>query len=99
MLVSKSLVIGAAFLALAAASNGQSIGINFTGGGNASSPAISMLPTDSAGVVPQTNFNNVAGGSGTGLSLLNGSGIATPVTLTFTAGGTYSSIGGAAITP
>ena len=75
------------------------IGINFTGGGNASSPAISILPTDSAGVVAQMNWNNFAGGNGTNLVLVDNTGATTGALLTFTASGTYSSIGGAGIVP
>jgi hypothetical protein len=76
-----------------------SIGINFTGGGNTSSPAVAMLAGDSAGVVPQINFNNFAGGSASGVALNDNTGVANGATLTFTSGGTYSSIGGAAIAP
>ena len=77
----------------------QTIGVNFTGGGNGSSPAVSLLPSDSAGVLPATNYNNVAGSSGTNVALVNGAGNATTATMTFSAGGTYSSVAGAAITP
>jgi hypothetical protein len=57
------------FLALSAAlcfagihtASGGSIGINFTGGGNGGSPAISLLSSDTAGVVAQMNWNNFAG--------------------------------------
>jgi hypothetical protein len=92
----------AGFVVLVAAgisSHAAGIGINFTGGGNASSPAISLLPTDVAGVVPQSNFNNISGGSGAALALVNNSGAATPATLTFTSSGTYSSIGEPGIAP
>jgi len=75
------------------------IGVNFTGGGNGSSPAVSLVASDSAGVVPQINWNNAAGGTGTSLPLLDNTGAATAAALTYTAGGTYSSIGGAAIAP
>src|SRR5947209_19995760 len=45
-------------LACCSAAMAASVGINFTGGGNGSSPAVSMASTDSAGVIPQTNYNN-----------------------------------------
>src|SRR3954447_23575466 len=92
--------IAAAFVVVAAAIPARAgIGVNFTGGGNGSSPPISLLPTDVAGVVPQANYNNFAGGTGTGLALVDNTGVASPATLTYTASGTYSSIGGATIAP
>jgi hypothetical protein len=93
--------IAAAFVIVAAGipARAASIGINFNGGGNASSPPVSLLPTDVAGVVPQANYNNFGGGSGTGLALIDSTGVASPAILTYTASGNYSSIGGAAIAP
>jgi hypothetical protein len=87
------------FTAFAATAGAASIGVNYTGGGNNSSPAVSLASTDAAGVVPQTNYNNFAGGSGTALALIDSAGAASGATLTYGSGGTYSSIGGAAIAP
>lgn len=99
----KKFVLSAFVAGLAAISttgaDAASIGINFTGGGNGGSPAVSLLPTDVAGVVPQSNFNNFAGGNATAQPLLNNAGAATTAVLTSTAGGTYSSVGGGAIAP
>jgi hypothetical protein len=64
------------------------IGVNFVGGSNGGAPT-SMDPTDSAGVVPQTNYNNVTGNTGTNVALNDKTGAATAVTLTFSAAGTW----------
>ena len=88
----------AALLVTAVIAHGASIGVNFTGGGNGGSLAISLLPTDLAGVIPQGNYNNVPGGSATNFALNNNLGLTTTALLTFTAGGTYSSVN-ATVTP
>ena len=77
----------------------NAISVNFTGGGNGGSPAVSMLPTDSAGVVPEANYNNENGGSGTGIALNDGTGASSGATLTYTSGGTWASVGGTTFTP
>ena len=64
------------------------IGVNFVGGSFGGAPT-SLDPTDSAGVVPQTNYNNVTGQTGAALALNNASGVATAVTLTFAGAGTW----------
>jgi hypothetical protein len=92
-------IFGALLLGIASEAGAASIGINFTGGTNNSSPAVSLLTTDLAGVIPQLNWNNFAGGNGAGLSLLDNSGASSGALLTFTASGVYSSIGGAGIAP
>ena len=58
------------------------VGINFTGGGT-DGPAGVLLSNDVAGVAPQANFNNLAGGTGTGVALLNADGTPSPVTATY----------------
>jgi hypothetical protein len=86
-------------LAAASVATASSIGVNFTGGGNGSSPAVSLLPTDTAGVVPQANYNNAPTGNGTSVPLVDNAGAPISASLTYTSGGTYSSIGGATIAP
>lgn len=67
------------------------IGINF-GSGRADA---SLNSADSAGVIPQTNWNNADGPSGGPLVLNNGAGIATAATLTWSTDEQWS-IGGPA---
>ncbi|HLH18011.1 MAG TPA: hypothetical protein VKX45_12355 [Bryobacteraceae bacterium] len=62
---------------------GSTIGVNFTNGG------ILMQPTDQPGVVPGADWNNVIGGSGTGIALHDSTGAATTATISFTAAGVY----------
>lgn len=90
-----AMALSIAVAGLAAATTAQaqsSIGVNFTGGGGGQGPN-SLAATDVAGVVPQDNFNNVAGASGTDVALLNDAGAASGATLTYTSGGTYSTSG------
>jgi hypothetical protein len=94
-----SLAAASVVVVASTAAHAISIGVNFSGGGNASSPAVNLAPGETAGVVPQSNFNNVAGGTGSGLALVDNTGAATGMVLAYTAGGTYSSIGGLAIAP
>lgn len=75
--------------ALAANTFAASIGVNFEGGGNGVG-AISMASTDVAGVVPQANFNNEPGNSGTSVGLNDATGHSTTALLTYSASGTYS---------
>lgn len=93
------LAAASVLLAASTAAHAVSVGVNFSGGGNGSSPAINLAPGEAAGVVPQNNFNNIAGGTGSNLSLVDNTGAPTGMILAYTAGGTYSSIGGLAIAP
>jgi len=91
-------LVGAAAMAvagMASAAPAPYVGVNFTGGGN-SIAAQSLDPADVAGVLPQANWNNVNGASGSGVALKDANGNATPVTLTFSGAGTWSSGAGAA---
>jgi hypothetical protein len=81
MKVHSSLVIGAAATAsLLAASSamGASIGVNFSGGGggpgNDAADQRDLLPTQAAGVVPSTNWNNATGFNATLPALLSDAG-------------------------
>ncbi|MDB5356759.1 MAG: hypothetical protein JWN24_3212 [Phycisphaerales bacterium] len=70
----------------------NSFGANFEGGGNGQ-PPLSLGATDFAGVpaVAQNNWNNIPGGTGAGVPLLdNASNFA--ATLNFTSGGTYATV-------
>jgi len=84
---------GAVSLALAGMASAAPIpyiALNFEGGNFGGAPT-SLAPTDIAGVVPQANFNNVSGQSGTTGPLVDASGVTTAVTLTFAAQGTWGS--------
>ena len=95
----KSRVLASAVtLALAAAAGADSIGINFR---RTTSGQQNMAPTESAGVVPQFNWNNTdgvaSGNAGANISgptantLVTGSGITVPgLSLTWQANGTWS---------
>jgi hypothetical protein len=58
------------------------IGINFVGGSGPAPNPTPMGAAEIAGFVPQANWNQAAGQSGTNLALLNQNGIATTATLT-----------------
>jgi hypothetical protein len=74
-------VLGLMALSSARASRADSIGINFTG--NYAANVIDA--TTSAGVVVQTNWNNLGGSSGTSGALNNNLGAATTTTLSYSA--------------
>ena len=69
------------------------ISVNFTGGGNGGRGLDAMAPGDIAGVVPLSNYNNMDTGNG-GATLNDSTGAATTALLSYSAGGTYSAIGG-----
>jgi hypothetical protein len=83
------LAVGAA-MAFGSVARADSIGINFTGGNNAGAPT-PLLATDSAGFVPQTNWNNANGTGGTLTGLNNQNGVATTAAATWHADGTWGS--------
>jgi hypothetical protein len=89
LLLRELFAAGVAWLGMAAASQAGIIGVNFEGGGN-NVGAVSLAPTDSAGVILQTNFNNETGGSGSNLVLNDGTGTPTTAELTFAGAGTYT---------
>lgn len=64
------------------------VGVNFVGG-NAGGAPTSLDPADSTGVVPQANWNNVAGASGSVIAMNDSAGASTPVTLTYAGAGTW----------
>ncbi len=77
------------------------IGVNFAGGGFGGSPAVNLLPSDIAGVVPAANYNNVPSAlTASALSLHDADGLSTTVTLSITGAGlSYSTISGPSISP
>lgn len=86
-------VFGALACTASLAFGQPSIAINFgadepalTGGGTLSA-------TDVAGAAPQANWNNVSGNFGTASDLVDSSGAATSVTITWTSPNTWSSTG------
>ncbi|HXJ59612.1 MAG TPA: PA14 domain-containing protein [Verrucomicrobiae bacterium] len=60
------------------------LGVNFIGG-DAAGASGSLRPIDVVGVVPQANFNNVAGATATDVPLVDADGAATPVTIGYSA--------------
>ncbi len=70
----------------------EPIGINF-GSGRANA---ALLPADSAGAIPQTNWNNADGASGGPLALNDSDGIATSASLTWATDEQWSAGGPAA---
>src|SRR5262245_46032017 len=79
-----------AVMAFSSFARADSIGLSFAGGNNAGAPTL-MLPTDVAGALQQANWNNASGTNGTLNGLLNGAGVATGVTSTWHADGTWGS--------
>ena len=71
------------------------IGVNFTGGGTGGAGGV-LTPLDVAGVVQQQHFNNVRGGAGTDIELVDSTGAPSGVTLDFT-GGNISSTGSGSV--
>ena len=66
------------------------LGVNFTGGGNGNS--VAMNSTDTAGVFPIANYNNENGGTQTAVTgLTDSTGAVSPITMTYTSGGTWNS--------
>jgi hypothetical protein len=73
-----------------------SIGLNFGADEVNGTSSGTLSPTDMAGVVPQANWNNLNGASGSASSLLanlGGSPIATPITVTWSSPNTWSTTG------
>ncbi len=60
------------------------IGVNFVGG-DAAGASGSLRPIDVVGVVPQANFNNVAGGAVSDAPLVDANGSSTPATISYSA--------------
>ena len=76
---------------LSAAADAQSsIGVNFVGGGGPNSGS-SLAATDVAGLVPQANFNNATGKSGTLMGLLNSGGVNSGAGVVWSSPNTWSS--------
>ncbi len=90
------LIVGAS----ASIATAASIGVNFEGGGNNGSPASSVSTGATAGIVPQTNWNNYPGSGGTLSSLVNSAGNTTAASVTVSsASGTYSVSNGGSPVP
>jgi regulation of enolase protein 1 (concanavalin A-like superfamily) len=84
-------IVFACLFMLPAAAAQRVIGVNFTGGSNATggNPA-SLDPSDAAGVVAKGNWNNAASNSGSLNSLVDDSGKATGASITWNGGNTWS---------
>lgn len=64
------------------------IGVNFSAGSH-------TLAADARpGIIPSNNWNNVAGGSGSDVALLDSRGLASPARLSFNAAGSYNGFSG-----
>jgi len=77
---------------LSSSAMGALIGVNFVGGDTTNGTLAASAVAGAPGVT-QANFNNVTGGTGTALPLVDNAGAATTATLTFTAGGVFTSTG------
>lgn len=75
----------------AAAAHASTLGINFASGAGTDVAVVS--PTANAGVVPQLNFNNETGATGSATGLLLSDGSASGASLTYSAADTYSNAG------
>lgn len=86
-----STVMSLGLVITSASVQATSIGVNFVGGGNKVTGGVTMASTDSAGVVPQTNWNNETTGSGSGITgLIDSTGATVAgLTLTYAGQGTY----------
>src|SRR5258708_23323257 len=96
-ILSAGLLIGTASSSLA----GTSIGIRFQGRGADGNPVPPLLPTESAGVVPQTNWNNINSGGtfkGTSQTMTDSSYNFTDVRVIFDANDSWNSDGGSTTT-
>src|SRR5438105_14605066 len=79
------------FFSIALNAAERSIGINFTGGSNATGGNPSSLENgDSVGVVPKSNWNNGSGNNGTIRSLTDDSGRPTGASAKWESYGTWS---------
>ena len=86
-------ILGAAVAAVSMGTmaSAASIGFNFSGGnGNEGAASTSLLAaTDSAGFVPQTNWNNLPNQSGASIPLVNNAGAATVASVTYASNNTW----------
>lgn len=89
----RAAVLTGAMSLFASASAFGAIAVDFRGGRGGTS-AEAMSPSDVAGVVAQANWNDIAGGSGTDIVLIDDAGAPTLAKLTYTSGGTWSAIAG-----
>jgi len=81
--VSLLVVIMAGLLVSPSSASASTISINFRGDGDST---YQLAPSDVAGVVPASNWNDVTGTSGTGIALKNGAGSNSGASLAFDAG-------------
>ncbi|HEX7361421.1 MAG TPA: PEP-CTERM sorting domain-containing protein [Bryobacteraceae bacterium] len=86
-----TIVIGFSLTSSAWAS---SIGVNFSGTANDGSPSMclpcNLAPSETAGVIPQANWNNEAGDSGGPVTLVDNSGANTTALVSWSANNTWS---------
>ena len=68
-----------------------SVGLNF--GANDNGAALGLAPAEVAGAVPQTNWNNLNGASGSGAALVDNNGAATTISVEWTSPNTWASTG------
>jgi hypothetical protein len=88
--ITSSMLVALAFLAIAARSEAQTLGVQFKGGGTA------LTSTQEAGLVSEDNYNVVSGNDVTNAALSDASGDPTLATLTLTSTDFYSTGAGTA---
>jgi hypothetical protein len=88
-LPTKLLLTTAVGATLVVQSSAQSIGVNFLGDRPAEG---TLAASDVAGLVPQSNYNNLGLSFGTNIALFDNLGAATLTTLTYSSGGNYATI-------
>jgi len=88
--------IGIAGVQLLPVPASATLAVSFTGRDNGNDAGYPLAPTTSAGLVPQTNWNNIANGlvfDGTNAPLGDANGAATAVTLTYDANDSWNNDG------
>ena len=68
----------------------QAISIDFVGGSSTNGTPSRMQPTETAGVIPLTNWNSVAGATGSASGLYLGDGTTTSAAVNWSSSGTWS---------
>jgi hypothetical protein len=81
--IATSAVVSVTVVAGPASADQPYLGVNFAGGDALAGASGVLRPSDVVGVVPQANFNNVAGAAVTEMPLVDADGAATPVTITY----------------
>ncbi|TWT36594.1 PEP-CTERM motif protein [Posidoniimonas corsicana] len=95
-------VLAASFLAVglsASGANAQSVGVNFGADDAGTTGAAALSAVETAGVVPQANWNNAEGGSGAITDAVDSSGAATTLDVEWASEESWSGAGAAPVVP